>query len=50
MDVSIFIEKWIWFGSAAVGFAVLFNVPVRTLIPIFLMASLGGITKLLFLQ
>ncbi|MBP0905655.1 threonine/serine exporter family protein [Mariniflexile gromovii] len=49
MDITIFIEKWIWFGSAAVGFAILFNVPVRTLIPIFLMAALGGIIKLLFL-
>lgn len=49
MDITIFIEKWIWFGTAAIGFAVLFNVPTRTLIPIFLMAALGGITKLLCL-
>lgn len=50
MDIAIFIEKWIWFGTAAVGFAILFNVPIRTLIPIFLMASVGGVVKLLFLN
>ncbi|CAH8287567.1 uncharacterized membrane protein YjjB (DUF3815 family) [Mariniflexile fucanivorans] len=49
MDVTIFIEKWIWFGTAAVGFAIIFNVPTRTLIPTFLMASIGGVAKLLFL-
>jgi uncharacterized membrane protein YjjB (DUF3815 family) len=38
-------EKCIWFGCAAVGFAVLFNVPVRTLFPIFIMGALGGLTK-----
>ena len=50
MDIIIFIEKWLWFGAAAVGFAILFNVPTRTLIPIFLMASLGGVVKLIFLH
>lgn len=49
MDITIFIEKWIWFGTAAIGFAIIFNVPVRTLVPIFLMAALGGIAKLLVL-
>lgn len=49
MDITIFIEKWIWFGTAAIGFAVIFNVPVRTLFPIFLMAAIGGIIKLLVL-
>ncbi|WP_372752767.1 threonine/serine exporter family protein [Mariniflexile sp.] len=50
MDATIFIEKWIWFGTAASGFAVLFNVPTRTIISIFLMASLGGITKLILMN
>ena len=48
MEALIFFEKSIWFGFAAIGFAILFNVPTRTLIPIFLMAGLGGITKLFF--
>lgn len=42
---GIIIEKSIWFGFAAVGFAVLFNVPVRTLIGIFLMGVAGGLVK-----
>lgn len=49
MEILIFIEKAIWFGCAAVGFGILFNVPTRTLIPVFLMAALGGITKLFFM-
>ncbi|GLB53506.1 hypothetical protein NBRC110019_25470 [Neptunitalea chrysea] len=50
MDVSIVSENWIWFGIAAVGFAILFNVPRRTLLPIFVMAALGGTIKLVLLQ
>lgn len=34
-----------WFGLAATGFAILFNVPSRTLLPIFIMGALGGITR-----
>jgi uncharacterized membrane protein YjjB (DUF3815 family) len=41
----LIVEKSIWFGFAAVGFAVLFNVPVRTLIAIFCMGMVGGLTK-----
>jgi uncharacterized membrane protein YjjB (DUF3815 family) len=41
------LEKYFWFGVAAVGFAVLFNVPKRSLPAIFLIAGLGGITKIL---
>jgi uncharacterized membrane protein YjjB (DUF3815 family) len=44
------LEKSIWFGCAGVGFAVLFNVPVRTLFPIFIMAALGGLTKVTLVQ
>lgn len=40
-----FFEKGVWFGSAAVGFAILFNVPVRTLKFIILMGAVGGLIK-----
>lgn len=50
MDWLAFFEKWIWLGFAAVGFAILFNVPKRTLWVIFLMGSLGGAAKLLTLS
>lgn len=43
------IEKCFWFGLAATGFAILFNVPSRTLFPVFIMGALGGITKFLLL-
>ena len=45
-----FFEKWIWLGFAAAGFAVLFNVPLRTLWVIFLLGALGGALKLLSLE
>lgn len=45
-----FLEKWIWLGFAAIGFAILFNVPRRTLWVIFVMGALGGATKLLTLK
>jgi len=41
---EIFIKSF-WAGIAAIGFAVLFNVPRRTLIPIFILGSLGGLIK-----
>jgi len=47
---SLVLEKTIWFGCAGVGFAVLFNVPRRTLFPIFIMAALGGLTKVALVQ
>ena len=47
MELLAFFEKWIWFGFAAVGFAILFNVPQRTLWLIFLMGALGGALKVL---
>lgn len=43
-------EKCIWFGLAAVGFGVLFNVPSRSLIPIFIMGALGGFTKVILMH
>ena len=44
------LENGIWFGFAAMGFAVLFNVPVRTLFYIWLLGALGGMTKLALLH
>lgn len=43
-------EKWIWLGLAALGFAILFNVPKRTLWVIFLLGALGGTLKFLCIQ
>lgn len=38
-------EKGIWLGCAGVGFAVLFNVPRRTLGIIYIISALGGMLK-----
>lgn len=46
----LLLEKGIWFGFAALGFAVLFNVPVRTLFAIFMMAAVGCMIKVITLQ
>ncbi|MFT3739845.1 MAG: threonine/serine exporter family protein [Breznakibacter sp.] len=45
MDWILFFEKGIWLGLAALGFAILFNVPVRTLFFIVFLGALGGLTK-----
>ena len=50
MEWIAFFEKWIWLGFAALGFAILFNVPQRTLWSIFIMGALGGIVKLLVVE
>ncbi len=50
MEWISFLEKWIWLGFAAVGFAVLFNVPIRTLWVIFLLGALGGSLKFLTMK
>jgi len=39
--------KGVWAGVAAIGFAILFNVPKRTLLPISILACLGTMTKFL---
>jgi uncharacterized membrane protein YjjB (DUF3815 family) len=44
MDFTL-LEKGIWLGCAGVGFAVLFNVPRRTLGIIYIIAALGGLLK-----
>lgn len=44
----IFLEiviKSFWAGMAAIGFAILFNVPRRTLFAIFSLGALGGLIK-----
>lgn len=50
MEWSLFFEKGIWLGCAALGFAILFNVPVRTLLLIFVFGALGGLTKTLLMK
>lgn len=49
MDLLSIFEKGIWAGFAALGFAILFNVPQRTLIMIWAMGALGGFTKFLMM-
>lgn len=44
------IQKGICYGIAALGFAILFNVPKRTLLTISLLAMAGGVTKLLLFE
>ncbi len=50
MEWSVFYESWIWLGFASIGFAILFNVPVRTLWVIFLLGALGGTLKLITMK
>ena len=49
IEFLLILEKGIWFGFAALGFAALFNVPQRTLLIIFLMGAAGGLTKLILM-
>jgi len=46
MEWLIYAEKGFWFGIAAIGFAVLFNVPSRTLFPIWVLGAVGGLVKI----
>lgn len=39
--------KGFWSGFAALGFAILFNVPQRTLVIIWLVGAIGGLVKFL---
>jgi uncharacterized membrane protein YjjB (DUF3815 family) len=45
MELILLLERGIWFGCAAIGFAILFNVPSRTLSSIYLISALGGLVK-----
>lgn len=42
--IEILIKSF-WAGIAAIGFAILFNVPRRTLFPIWCIGALGGLIK-----
>lgn len=42
--LEIFIKSF-WAGMAAIGFAILFNVPRRTIFPIWCLGALGGLIK-----
>ena len=50
MEWILILEKGFWFGAAALGFALFFNVPPRTLFTLWLMGAIGGIAKLLLLK
>ncbi len=49
MNWSNILESCLWFGTAASGFAILFNVPPRTVCTIWLLGALGGSVKLIML-
>jgi len=46
MEWLIYVEKGFWFGIGAIGFAILFNVPKRTLFPIYVLGAIGGLIKI----
>ena len=50
MEWLSLLENGIWFGFAAIGFGILFNVPQRTLWLIWLMAAAGGLTKVFMIH
>ncbi len=50
MEWILIFEKLIWFGFAAIGFAILFNVPVRALPWVFMMGAIGGISKVILMK
>ncbi len=50
IELLMILEKGIWFGFAALGFAVLFNVPQRALLVIWLIGASGGLMKLILMQ
>jgi uncharacterized membrane protein YjjB (DUF3815 family) len=50
MEIFVLLEKGIWAGFAALGFAILFNVPPRTLFAIWCLGALGGLTKYFMLE
>jgi uncharacterized membrane protein YjjB (DUF3815 family) len=47
MDWMSFLVKGFWSGFAALGFAILFNVPQRTLVIIWMLGAIGGFVKFL---
>ena len=49
MDWISILIKGFWAGFATMGFAILFNVPQRTLLVIWAMGALGGLAKFFLL-
>ena len=39
------LSKSFWAGIAAIGFAILFNVPRRVILPIWVLGAIGGLVK-----
>ena len=50
MDWILILGKAFWCGWGALGFGILFNVPPRTLLPIWIGGALGGFLKFTLLQ
>ena len=50
MEWILLSEKIIWFGFAAIGFAILFNVPARALPAVFIMGATGGMAKVVLMK
>lgn len=50
MEYLNILEKSFWFGIAALGFAILFNVPNRVLLIVTIFGWLGGLTKLILMS
>lgn len=50
MEILLLLEKGLWAGVAALGFGILFNVPVRTLFAIWVLGALGGLTKYFLME
>ena len=45
MMLTEILIKGFWAGFAAIGFAILFNVPQRTILPIWCIGAMGGLIK-----
>ena len=50
MDVILIFSKAFWCGWAALGFGILFNVPPRTLFPLWIGGAIGCLLKFSLLQ
>lgn len=50
MEILLIAEKCFWYGTAAAGFAILFNVPVRTIFIIWILGALGGLVRLVMIN
>ena len=50
MEWLFYVEKGFWFGIGAIGFGVLFNVPLRTLFPIYVLGAIGGLAKVCLVE